>query len=313
VAVWDYAAANAKPNHELSDAKLALLTKSAVAACGAKDNGLKSDPFIADPTTCDFDPASLTCKGSSTDECLTSEEAETAKAFYSGPTDSHGKPLFYGWPPGSESGGFNWGFIEAPGNSRPAFDSLFKWVFGADWSWRDFDLERDMPKVDATLGPLVNGATTGDLSQFKARGGKMIVYQGWADPIVPPRQTVAFYEGISTKFGGDQPAQDFARLFMVPGFGHCAGGPGPNRFESSSYAGLAPPSDDAGHDLFTALSHWVEDSVAPSQVVATKFVDDDPSKGIAMQRPLCPYPQKAWYKGEGDTNDAANFVCATKK
>jgi hypothetical protein len=316
VAVWDYSAANAKPNHKLSDAKLALLTKAAVAACGAKDNGLKSDPFIADPTSCDFDPASLTCKGPSTDECLTSEEADTAKAFYSGPTDAHtGKPLFYGWPPGSESGPFNWGFIEAPGNApgEPAFDGLFKWVLGAEWNWRDFNLERDMLKVDATLGPLTNGATTGDLSKFRARGGKMIIYQGWADPIVPPRQTVAFYQGISAKFGGEQPAQEFARLFMAPGFGHCFGGPGPNRFESSSFGGARPPSDDADHDLFTALSHWVEDGVAPSQVIATKFVDDDPSKGVAMQRPICPYPKKAWYKGEGDTNNAENFVCATGK
>jgi hypothetical protein len=100
---------------------------------------------------------------------------------------------------------------------------------------------------------------------------------------------------------------------MVPGFGHCFGGPGPNRFDSSAFGGLLPPSDDAGHDLFTALTHWVEDGVAPSQVVATKFVGDDPSKGIAMQRPVCPYPQKGWYKGSGDTNDAGNFTCAVEK
>ena len=110
-----------------------LLTKSAVAACGAKGNGLKSDPFIADPSACDFDPAALTCKGSPSDACLTPDEVETAKAFYSGPTDQAGKPLFYGWLPGSEAGLFNWGFLEAPANApgEPAFDGLFKWVFGA--------------------------------------------------------------------------------------------------------------------------------------------------------------------------------------
>ena len=108
-AVWDYQAANAKPGHKLSDAKLALLTKSAVAACGAKGNGLRSDPFIADPTACDFDPAALTCQGSPSDACLTSDEVETAKAFYSGPTDQVGKPLFYGWLPGSEAGLFKLG------------------------------------------------------------------------------------------------------------------------------------------------------------------------------------------------------------
>lgn len=315
VAVTDYVAANLKPGHKLSDAKLALLTKSAVAACGAKNNGLKSDPFIADPTGCDFDPSSLVCKGAADDTCLTAEEADTAKAFYAGPTDHTGKAVFYGWPPGSEAGGFNWGFIEAPGNApgEPAFDGLFKWVFGANWNWRDFDLERDMPKVDAMLGPSVNGATTGDLSKFRERGGKMIMYQGWADPVVPPMQTVAFYNRLSDATGGPQAAQDFARLFLAPGFGHCFGGPGPNRFDSAGFGGFRPPANDAGHDVFTALSHWVEDGVAPAQVVATKFVGDDPSKGIAMQRPLCPYPQKAWYNGGGDPNIAGNFTCAVER
>ena len=186
--LWDYLAANAKPGHKLSEAKLALLTKSAVAACGAKGNGLKSDPFISAPTACEFNPAELACQGSPSDACLTSEEVETAKAFYSGPTDHAGKALFYGWLPGSELGLFNWGFLEAPANApgEPAFDGLFKWVFGPGWNWRDFDFERDMPKVDATLGPSVNGATNGDLGKFRTRGGKMIIYQGWADPIVPP-------------------------------------------------------------------------------------------------------------------------------
>ena len=85
VAVTSYQAANLKPGHKLSDAKLALLTKSAIAACGAKGGGLKSDPFIADPMACDFDPAALTCKGAAADDCLTPEEVEAAKAIYLAP------------------------------------------------------------------------------------------------------------------------------------------------------------------------------------------------------------------------------------
>jgi feruloyl esterase len=100
---------------------------------------------------------------------------------------------------------------------------------------------------------------------------------------------------------------------MVPGMGHCGFGTGPNRFDSAAFGGLQPPSLDPEHDIFTALSHWVEDGVAPAQVVATKFVGGDASKGIEMQRPLCPYPQRAWYKGVGDANAAANFVCAVDK
>jgi feruloyl esterase len=313
--LWDYLAANLQPGHKLSDAKLALLTKSAVAACAGKSDGLKSDAFIADPGACDFDASALTCKGGDSVECLTPAEVETAKAFYTGPVDPHtGKALYYGWPPGSESGSFNWGFLEAPANApgEPSFDGLFKWVFGADWNWRNFDFDKDMAKVDATLGPVLNGAVSGDVSQYHSRGGKLLIYQGWADPIVAPDQTIALYKGLAAKFGDGQ-IGDFARLFMAPGVGHCGGGDGANSFNSAVFRGIQPPSSDPEHDIFAALAHWVENGSAPAQVVATKYVSDDPSKGIAFQRPLCPYPQKPWYKGTGETNDAGNFTCAVTK
>jgi feruloyl esterase len=207
-----------------------------------------------------------------------------------------------------------WAFLETPLNApgEPSFDGLFKWVFGPEWNWRNFDLDRDMPQVDAKLGPILNGAVTGDFTRFKARGGKLIIFQGWADPIVAPYQTVALYEKLAKEFGPDQ---DFARLFMAPGLTHCGlGGTGLNGFESAQSSMLPPPSDDTRHDLFVALSAWVEDKKTPTEVVATSYVDNkDASKGIAMQRPLCPYPQKAWYKGEGDPNDASSFVCASKQ
>jgi feruloyl esterase len=312
---WDYIAANLEPGHKLSDAKLTLLNKGAIAACNGKSNGLKSDPFIADPAACDFDPATLACQGADSDACLTSAEIATAKAFYSGPKDHAGKTTYYGWPPGSEVGPLNWAFLEAPSNApgEPSFDGLFKWVFGKDWSWRDFDLDRDMPKVDAELGPSVNGASTGDFSAFKARGGKLIVFQGWADPIVAPDQTIALYERLAKKFGGDQETQKFARLFMVPGAGHCGLGGGLNSFHSANFGAPSPPSADPDHDLFTALARWVEDGAAPSHVIATSYVGNDASKGIAMQRPLCPHPQKAWYNGGGDPNIAGNFTCAVEQ
>jgi feruloyl esterase len=315
VAVTSYQAANLKPGHKLSDANLALLTKSAIAACGANGNGLKSDPFIADSLACNFDPAALTCKGAASDDCLTAEQVETAKAIYLGPADKNGKALFYGELPGSESGVFNWGFLEAPGNApgEPGFDGLFKWVFGANWDWRGFNVEQDMVKVDAILGPALNGAVTGDVTRFRDRGGKLIFFQGLADPIVPIGQTVDFYKGLISKFGGEAKTAEFARLFMVPGMGHCGFGAGPNRFDSAAFGGFQPPTLDPEHDIFTALSHWVEDGVAPAQVIATKFTGDDTSKGIAMQRPLCPYPRRAWYKGDGDANVAANFVCAVDR
>ena len=306
VAVWDWQSANRSADSKLSDAKLGLLNHAAVAACGSKGNGLASDSFIADAFACKFDPTELTCKNGASEGCLTPAEVRTAKDFYSGPTNASGDALFYGWLPGSETPGRSgWTFLETPPNNEPAFDGLFKWVFGANWDWTRFDFARDMPKVDAALGPSVNGVTRGDLNAFRARGGKLVIYQGLADPLVPPGQTLDFYRKQEKEFGAAQTAS-FARLFFAPGVMHCGGGDGPNVFNGTA---RRPPGIGPDQDIFSAMTHWVEDGAAPSRIVATKYIEDNPAKGIALQRPLCPWPQKAWYTG-GETSDPHNFTCA---
>ena len=231
-AVWDYQAANGEPGHLLTAVKLEVLHAAVLKSCGGLANGLASDPFVADPTACRFDPQTLICPGADAPNCLTAGEIKTAQAYYAGPSSHSGKPLYYGWAPGSEGpspGG--WTFTERGSNHEPAFDGLFKWVFGANWDWRNFDLERDMPKVDAELGASVNGATRGDLKAFHRQGGKLILYQGWADTLVTPAQTVAFYERQSRPFGGMAKTQSFARLFLAPGVMHCGQGRGPERLQ----------------------------------------------------------------------------------
>jgi hypothetical protein len=309
--LWDFLSAKRAPGRTLSVTKLALLHNAVLSACAGHSNGLSHDPFVSDPLTCKFDPATLTCKSAGSDTCLTQDEVQTAKDFYSGPVTRSGSPLYYGWLPGSEGASRNgWAFLEAPFNGEAAFDGLFKWAFGAGWDWRSFDFERDMPKVDAILAAAVNGATHGDLSRFRARGGKLIIYQGWADTLVAPGQTLDFYSRLNKEFGAS--TGDFARLFMAPGMMHCGGGSGPGAFNSANGGQPKPPYNDAQHDLFTGMIKWVEDGEAPSRVVATKYVGDAPVRGIALQRPLCAYPKRAWFKGSGDTNDAANFTCSVQ-
>jgi hypothetical protein len=311
--LWNDLAANAKPGGHLSDAKLRSLNNAVLARCGGLGSGVAGDPFLGDPAACRFDPAVLLCKGAESPSCLTQAEVATARAFYSGPTDRAGKPLFFGWPRGSEAPGhFSWDFLQSRPNGLPPFVSLFKWVFGADWNWAGFQVERDMPKVDAALGASVNDATRGDLRAFRARGGKLIIYHGWADSLVPPEQTIAFYDRVAKDAGGVGKAQSFARLFMAPGVAHCGGGAGPDVFNAAGVT-RPPPSAAARYDLFTALTTWVEDGTAPSQVIATRYVDSSPAAGVALQRPLCPYPAKAWFRGAGDTNEARNFACSVTK
>jgi hypothetical protein len=225
--LWNYAAANREPGRVLSDAKLKLLNDAAIAACWKQGHGLAGDRFIMDPMSCSFDPQVLLCKAAVSDTCLTAGEVETARAFYSGPTTRDGEPSFYGWLPGSEMpDAFGWSFLQKPVNDQPAFGSLFKWVFGAEWDWRGFDFGRDMPLVDQGLDAIVNDATRGSLADYAARGGKLIVFHGLADTLVPPGQSVDFFERHAAKMAGASALAENARLFMAPGMMHCGGGTG---------------------------------------------------------------------------------------
>ena len=307
--LWDYAAAHRTPGSLLSDAKLKLLNRAAVATCWKQGHGLAGDRFISDPMRCTFDPGVLACKGGASNACLTADEVETARAFYSGPQDAKGKATYFGWLPGSEMPDtFGWAFLQKPINDQPPFSALFKWVFGADWNWNAFNFDRDMPLVDDRLGAIVNDATRGSLKAFAARGGKLIVYHGLADTLVAPGQSVAFYERHAKEFGGIDKLADNARLFLAPGMMHCGGGAGPDAFNGTLGIPPQPPAYDGKHDIFTALIDWADGGAAPQTIIATKFANEDAGR-IEMQRPLCPYPQKAVYRGWGSTASAGNFVC----
>jgi hypothetical protein len=309
VAVWDFAAANRTPASRLSEAKLGLLNRAAIAQCNRQGGGLAGDPFVTDPLACRFDPAALGCRGEESDNCLTAAELATARAFYSGPVTRDGKPAFFGWLPGSEAPGrYGWSFLQSANNGQPQFASLFKWVFGRDWDWRGFDLDRDMPVVDGALGRYVNDAMRGSLRNFAARGGKLILYHGLADTLVPPGQSVAFYDRQAREAGGMSRLGRSARLFLAPGMMHCAGGPGADSFNSAAPGAPPPPEASMRDDLFLALSEWRERGRAPEQVVATKFESGDPKK-IAFRRPLCAYPRKAIYLGRGSKASPDNFTC----
>ncbi len=127
-----------------------------------------SDAFVADPLHCAFDPATLVCKAGDAPDCLTPEQVETVTRFYAGPKNPRtGEQIYPGWARGSEGPAFGWAAEEGDpplSLKEPAFDSLFKWVFGPTWDWRGFDFDRDMAEVDSVLGPDVNGATVANMT-----------------------------------------------------------------------------------------------------------------------------------------------------
>jgi feruloyl esterase len=138
----------------------------------------------------------------------------------------------------------------------------------------------------------------------------LIQYHGWGDAAIAPVSSINYYESVKTflttypdpRSGSPEAIQDFYRLFMVPGMGHCAGGYGPNNFGNT----LTPVQQDAENDVLTALETWVEKGTAPARMIGTGKTRDG-SK--ALTRPLCPYPQVATYDGKGDPNSAASFTC----
>ena len=151
-----------------------------------------------------------------------------------------------------------------------------------------------------------------DLSKYKKTGGKLLMYFGWGDAAIPAEGGIKYYDSVVNTLGGISQTQDFYRLFMVPGMGHCVGGAGANAFGQGHWPSLpAALQNDSRHNIMRALEAWVERDVAPQKIIATKYVNDDANKGVAFTRPLCPYPQIAIYKGTGDTKEATNFVCKT--
>ncbi len=347
--LWDYDVTHRRPDSLIPPEKLRLMTRAVLAACVVPSGGLPEDPYLTDPRTCRWDPAEIQCAedASDTSQCLTPGQVESARLIYDGPRNPRTGRLIYAGPKrGSESsGGFDWSALQGitfP-SDIPQFSGLFYWAFGPNWDWRTFDYDRDMALLDDLLAAVLN-ANDPDLSRFRGRGGKLVGYHGWNDALVPTQDFVSYYERVAARdrgrnetgaavdpggdlvstviqgpdnlgegdgsgSGDDRVARtrQYFRLFLAPGLGHCAGGPGPNQFGNVQPA--AVPADPE-HNLLLALQRWVEEGIAPRSVTATKFVNDTPASGVAQTRPLCPYPRVARYRGQGDPNDAASFVCA---
>ena len=277
--------------------KLKLLATRVYAQCDAKD-GL-SDGLIDDPRRCGFDPARdlPQCEpGADTAECFTAGQIASLQTIYSD-VMVNGSRYFPGWPVGSEatlpngrSGWEGW-FINSSGPStQVAFaTAFFRYLAFAkpdpEYDLARFAVDRDMPRLGAIHEIL--DATDPDLSRFRQRGGKILMYFGWADPALNARMGVEYYEQVTQRMGADTPG--FFRLFMVPGMFHCGGGVGPDQFDK-----LGP------------LTDWVERGAAPDALPARRVVNGS----VTRTRPLCAYPEVARYKGSGSIDDAASFACA---
>jgi feruloyl esterase len=273
-----------------------------------------TDTVIDDPTKCSFDPAVLLCKGAESDDCLTEKQVAALKKIYSGPRSSTGEQIIPGFVPGGEMGPGGWlAWITGAGSNKGlqfffSTQTFANMIYNdPKWDFKTFSLDKDSKLADEKLGSYLN-ATDPNLKAFRARGGKLILYHGWSDAALPPVNTINYFESVERKMGRRETAS-FVRLFMAPGVQHCGAGPGPDSFGSF----VTSAQSDAQHDMSVALERWVEEGIAPDQIIASKRQGLAPKSPPIRTRPLCPYPQVARYKGSGSTDDAANFVCVPEK
>lgn len=290
--------ADGKPvlSRALSDADLTTLRNGILKACDA-DDGV-ADGMVSNPAACRFDVKSLQCSGAKSDSCLSDKQVGALQKMFAGPRNTAGQPLYFSWPwdPGIGHPANDWkawrlGTSQtAQANSRHVFlmqDALqgyFVTPPDRSLSIYGFDFDRDPIRMAAHSWTFDTAADV-RLDGYRARKGKLLFAHGMADGIFSPHEVIDYMERLQRTHGPS--TSDFARLFLIPGMGHCQGGAA-----TDSWDGLG------------ALVDWVEKGQAPERIVA---------KGTTVfpkrSRPLCAWPKYAHYQGSGDVEDAANFVC----
>jgi Tannase and feruloyl esterase len=271
-----------------SPAALRTLANAVMSACDQLD-GVRDD-IIDDPRYCRFDPRTIACRrGQAGDSCLSPAQVEAARRLYAGARNSRGQALSIGGSPyGAE---LQW---DGAGRRSIAEAWLRFLAFSEPrptYNYRDFNFDTDVAATEASAAMFDPVPPRGapNLSAFERRGGKLIIYHGWADPGVSPLATLDYYAQIAARQGGIDSVRTWFRVFMVPGMYHCRGGNAPNTF-----------------DFLPHLMRWVEGGAAPDGIVATQSENG----AVVRTRPLYAYPNVARYDGSGDVNAAVNWRSA---
>jgi pimeloyl-ACP methyl ester carboxylesterase len=302
--------ADGKPDmgSAFSKDELKTIADGVLEACDGLD-GVK-DGMVQNVKACTFDPAVLACKAGQNSACLPEPKVKALARIYAGTRNSKGDVIYARWPydPGMAAPGWTAWRIGTPKASPPnarnvtlipgsvAYDFMSPPVRPTDllaWSLA-FDFDKDTAKVMTgadgfEAGMEFEAATSVDLDKFNAKGGKILFTHGVADPIFSALDTIAYVDQLTARYGAE--TAKFARLFLIPGMNHCAGGPATDAF-----------------DALAALDTWVETGTAPDRILAkARKTPDVPWPD--RTRPLCAHPAVATYVGAGDIEDAANFAC----
>ncbi|GKU08483.1 tannase and feruloyl esterase [Fusarium langsethiae] len=282
----------------LSPQTLKFIQASVMEECDLLDD--VKDNVIQNPLDCHFNISSIACQGAGADNttCLTQDQLEAAQALYKGPvfSDTRAVSLFPGLALGSEAG---WTLPQIQGALSNAFTvpMLQNLVYNnLSYNADDFNWGSDVEFLDKKAGMLINAIET-NLTQFRNRGGKMIVYAGWADPNISPQWSLEHVEAITRDtFGGEMTIaeNDFVKLVMIPGGGHCGS-------LNAKY-----PHVPAQYGFSSAMVDWVEKGIEPMACIKSWR----PENGENRTRRLCTWPQIAKLNQGGDIDDWESYTCS---
>jgi len=278
----------AQPGAALSPAKYKALDDATMAKCDALD-GL-ADKMISRPQACTFDPVELACTGAETDSCLTPAQVQSARTLYAPTNVASGRYTWPGFPPGGEATSV----ASAAGDFIRVLlgEGYMKYMVAQSTTvdWLQVDPTAYTSRIDQLVTMI--DAVDPDLSRFKARGGKLILWTGLSDWLITANNATSYYESVVQKSGGQASADEFVEYYTAPSVQHCRGGTG---------------ADEV--DLVSPMFDWLEKGTKPS---ASRIVARQSSVAAGVTpatRPLCQYPAYPKYNGTGDTNVEASFTC----
>ena len=307
----------ANASYSIPTSMFPVIAEEMVRQCDPQDG--VTDGIVQDPYGCNFYPEALLCRpDSNSSTCLTRPQFETLRKIYTDYVDTNQTLVFPGLAIGADAT-----YLSGDFTGTPATVGL-SWIQNAiyndpTWPWQSYDFST-VQLLDA-LDPGNATADSFDLSAFRNRGGKIIMYHGAADNLIPTGSSVYYYQQVVQTMTGAAgvDVDDFFKFYLIPGMAHCTGS-GTGTESAPYYIGAAyqtvtgathgvPGYEDAKHDVLLALQEWVENGTEPQEIVATKFVNDTVADGVEVQRPLCAYPLQAKYSGTGDVSVADSWSC----
>lgn len=284
----------------LTSAEKDTVRNRILASCDAADGA--TDGMVSKPSACNPDPSQWVCTGGATSNCLTPEKAAYVKKFFAGSKTSAGRQIYGPWP-------YDPGMIDTVGTPAQLYYAIFAGEASHVYTTpptvttdllgyaRTANLDAEYAKIFDVSGIYTRSgheftdADSADMDAFRARGGKILSFNGTADWAFSFTDLSRYHDRVIARYGRTE-ADKFARAFAVPGMDHCSGG----KYGTDQF------------DAFGAVVKWVEQGQAPDVMVATARA----AAGVAWPgrtRPLCPYPKEAVYNGSGSIESASSFSC----